>query len=133
VVAGGDRSNADHLIVAALAAGTTNQEAATAAGVGERTVRRRLDDPAFRRQVSEARAALLEQAIGRMAGATTEAADTLRLLLNAESEHVRHAAAKTLLELASKGIELLDLAERIAALELASEQTAKREKKEGRR
>ena len=116
-MAGGDRSNADHLIVAALAAGTTNQEAATAAGVGERTVRRRLEDPSFRRQVSDARSALLEQAVSRMAGATTEAADTLRSLLKAESENVRHAAAKTLLDLTSKGIELLDLAERIAQLE----------------
>jgi hypothetical protein len=116
-VAGGDRSNADHLIVAALAAGTTNQDAAAAAGVGERTVRRRLEDPAFQRQVLDARSALLEQAIGRMAGATTEAADTLRSLLNAESENVRHAAAKTLLELTAKGLEQLDLAARIVQLE----------------
>jgi hypothetical protein len=120
-VAGGDRSGADAVLIAALASGLTVQDAATQAHVSERTARRRLEDAGFRRQVADARSALLEQAIGRMAGATTEAADTLRSLLKAESENVRHAAAKTLLELTSKGLEQLDLAERVEQLEQAAQ------------
>jgi len=108
-------------LIAALAAGLTVREAAGRAHIGERTARRRLEDPAFRRRVADARAALLERAIGRMAASTTAAADTLQALLDAESESVRHAAAKTLLELASRGIELLDLAGRVEQLERAAE------------
>jgi hypothetical protein len=123
-VAGGDRSGADLALIAALASGQTVQDAAARANVSERTARRRLDNPDFRRRVADARAALLDRAISRLADATAEAADTLRSLLKAESESVRHAAAKTLIDSASKGIELLDLAERVAALERAGEQLA---------
>jgi hypothetical protein len=120
-VAGGDRSGADVALIAALASGLTVQDAATQAHVSERTARRRLEDATFRRQVADARAAVLERAIGRLVDATTDAADTLRSLLKADSESVRHAAAKTLIESASKGLELLVLVERVAALEEASE------------
>ena len=119
-MAGGDRSGADVALIAALASGLTVQDAATQAHVSERTARRRLEPREFRRQVADARAAVLERAIGRLVDATTDAADTLRALLKADSESVRHAAAKTLIESASKGLELLDLVERVAALEEAS-------------
>jgi hypothetical protein len=107
-VAGGDRSSADAALIAALASGLTVQDAATQAHVSERTARRRLET------------VMLERAIGRLVDATTDAADTLRSLLNADSESVRHVAAKTLIESASKGLELLDLVDRVAALEEAS-------------
>jgi hypothetical protein len=116
-VAGGDRSGADAALIAALAAGLTVQDVATQAHVSERTARRRLDDPSFRRHVAGARAAVLELAVGRLVAATTEAADALRFLLTAESESVRLAAARTLLDQAAKGIETLDLAARIEQLE----------------
>ena len=47
-MAGGDRRNADPALIAALAVGTTNLDAARQAGVGEKTVYRRLTDAAFR-------------------------------------------------------------------------------------
>jgi hypothetical protein len=117
-VAGGDRSNADHLIVAALAAGSTIQEAATGAHVNERTVRRRLDDPAFRAQIEEARRAAIDLAVARLSDSAAFAATTLRELAGAaESETVRLGACRTLLELALKWREHGDLAERITVLE----------------
>ena len=119
-MAGGDRSNADHLIVAALAAGSTVRDAATAAGVGERTVRRRLEDPAFRAWVEDARRAAIDLAVGRLADAAAFAASGLRALAErAESESVRLGACRTLLELGLKWREHGAVEERLAALERA--------------
>jgi AcrR family transcriptional regulator len=119
-VSGGARHGADDALVLAIATGCTREQAAERVGLSAATVYRRLGDPDFRRRVAAVRAELLEQAIGRLVDATTEAADTLRSLLTAESESVRHAAARTLLEQATKGLETLDLAVRIEQLERAA-------------
>ena len=60
------RKNADDGLAAALAAGQTLC-AAAAAGVSERTARRRWADAAFRRRVSVIRGEMIGQAIGRVA------------------------------------------------------------------
>src|SRR5437763_809214 len=104
-------------LIAGLASGQTVVDAARAAGLSERTVRRRLEDARFRQAVADARAALLSRAVCMLADASTEAAQTLRGLLTAESETVRARAAVAILEQARAGIELDDLAERVAALE----------------
>lgn len=121
MVAGGDRHGADQALVAALASGMTVKDAAVKAGVSDRTARRRLEDTEFRRRVADARSALLERAVARLADATTEAADTLRGLLRSESDSVKHAAAKTLFDLTMRGIEMIHINERVAALEQAAE------------
>ena len=77
------RSGSDSALIAALAGGATHEAAAQQAGVGERTVRRRLEDPDFARRVDEARAALLEQAMAQLSRAATGAATTLVMLLEA--------------------------------------------------
>jgi hypothetical protein len=117
-VSSGDRSNADHLIVAALAAGSTNQDAAATAGVNERTVRRRLEDPAFRAQVDEARRAAIDLAVARLSDSAAFAATTLRQLAEgAQAETVRLGACRTILELGLKWREHGDLTARIEQLE----------------
>ncbi len=75
------RRNADAAIIAALAAGKTQEQAATMAGVAVRTVARRVTEPDFRHEVLAARAALIERATGRLAASTTQAADALVELL----------------------------------------------------
>jgi len=107
----------DDALVLGLASGATVRRAARKAGVAERTAGRRLADPDFRRRVHEARAALFERAIGRLARAATKAADTLAALLDADSESVRLGAARALLELGSKLHESVTLENRIAELE----------------
>ena len=116
-MSGGDRRNADHVLIAALAGGVTVQDAAVTAGVGVATARRRLREPEFRRRVDEARADMIRQAVARVSAASTNAVATLRGLLGAESESVRLGAARSILELGVKLREAQDLAERIAALE----------------
>ena len=111
------RRNADSLIVAALAAGNTQEQAATLAGVGVRTVARRVTEPDFRQAVLEARAGMIERATGRLAESTTRAAAALLALLDDESATVRLSAARALLDTAGRYVEAGDTAERIARLE----------------
>jgi hypothetical protein len=111
------RTNANDLIIAALAAGKSAQEAADAAGVSGRTVARRLADPTFRLRVQTTRGEMVGRALGRMADGMSEAADVLRGLLRADAESVRLGAARALIDLGSKLRDSVELEQRIAALE----------------
>ena len=117
-MAGGDRSGADGTLVAALAGGKTVQDAAASAGVAERTVYRRLDEPAFRTQVDKARRELIAQAVARLSASATDAADTLKALLGKDTPPaVRLGAARSILDVGLRLREHENLAERVAALE----------------
>src|SRR4051812_9747298 len=68
-------------LLLSLASGQTVRDAALSAGVSEKTVNRRLADPAFRQQVAELRSEMVSRAMGKMAEGMVEAAETLRKLL----------------------------------------------------
>ena len=120
-MAGGDRHRADTALVAAIASGATVADAARLAGVSERTVRRRLSDPAFRAELSRAHSAMLESTIGTLAEASTEAARTLRTLLAPSvAPSVRLRAAVAVIDFTRRLADERDLEERIARLESAS-------------
>jgi hypothetical protein len=104
-------------LAAVLAAGATKQDAARLVGVGERTIYRRLEDPRFRRRVDDARAELVNRAVGSLADASAAAVATLRALLSADSESVRLGACRAILDLGLKLREAEELERRIAALE----------------
>jgi hypothetical protein len=77
----------------------TYADAAEAAGVSERTARRRMEDESFRSQVTGARVELVERAVGRASDSVVEAVDTLReLMQSASSESARLGAARALLD-----------------------------------
>src|SRR5215207_10131659 len=114
---GSQRHRADAVLIAALAAGHTREQAATQAHVSARTADRRLADPTFARAVADARAALVRQALARVADGATQAADTLVSLLGAESDAIRLGAARALLDLAVKAGDLLSIDERLMRLE----------------
>jgi hypothetical protein len=121
-MAGNGRKNADALALA-LAAGDSIADAAANAGVGERTVYRRLADPAFRQRIQTFRGEMVAQALGRMANGMTEAADVLRQLLASQTPPaVRLGAARSILELGVKLRESVELEQRVAALETAADQ-----------
>jgi len=107
----------DEAFFLALAGGKTIKEAAKLAGISQRTATRRLSDPAFRRQIAEARAELMEKALGKLASAAAEAVDTLRKLLKAEAESARLGAARSIIELAGRLRASVELEERLRALE----------------
>ena len=116
-MAGGGRTSADETLVVLLAGGATRQQAAQSAGVGERTVYRRLEDPAFRARIEEARADMLARTSALLTAAGAAAAGTLVRLLRAESDAVKLAAAVRIIELGGKLRTDLELEARIAAVE----------------
>jgi hypothetical protein len=116
-MAGNGRQNADEALALALAAGQTLRDAAAAVGIGERTATRRWADPAFRRRVAELRGGMVSRALGTLADGMSDAAGTLRKLLDAEAESVRLGAARSILELGTKLRESVELEERMAELE----------------
>lgn len=116
----------DHLkgepgLTLALAAGKAYSKAADDAGVSVPTVTRRMADPEYRRRVQQARAEMIEQASGALAGATTSAVATLVDLLDAGSEQSRLGAARAILDLAGRYRELVEINERLERVEQALE------------
>lgn len=101
----------------ALASGSSMIDAARAAGISERTVRRRLTKPEYRMEISRLRARLLDAAVGKLVAETTDAVETLSDLLNATSEHVRLGAAKAILDFGLSLQEALETQTRITTLE----------------
>jgi len=106
--------------IAALLIHPTMLAAAAAAGVSEVTLWRWLQIPEFKEQYRLARREAVSQAVGHLQGACSVAV----LALTDISQDVncpasaRVSAARTVLELALKGVELEDLAVRVEELEL---------------
>jgi len=111
------RRKGDSTLLLALAGGQTVRDAARSAGIGERTATRRAADPAFCRRVAELRSEMVARAAGQLADGMAQAVATLRGLLRAESESVRLAAARSILEIGPRLRETAELEERLAAIE----------------
>jgi hypothetical protein len=127
-VAGSKRLRQEEAAIASLLTEATIESAAQKAGVGERTLVRWLQEPAFKAEYRAARRSVVESAIGRLQQAATQAVDALTRNLTCGTPAVEVGAAKAVLDQAIKAVELIDLAERVEALEQASEQAAEREK-----
>ena len=111
------RQKGDDALLLALAGGRTVRDAATVAGIGERTVYRRLEDIYFRRRLHATRSELVGRAVGLLADASSEAVSTLKGLLSAQSESVRLGAARSILEIGNRLRESVELEQRLAELE----------------
>jgi hypothetical protein len=117
-MASNGRRNADDALLLALACGSTVENAARKAGVGERTVYRRLKEPDFQQRLREIRADIVQRTAGALTAASMEATRTLIDLQNPETPPaVRLGAARAILELSMKVRESAELTERIAVLE----------------
>src|SRR5436309_9646036 len=114
-----ERSRGEDSLLAALAAGSTVEDAAKAAGLSTRTAYRRLADPGFARRLAQARDELISSALGELVECASEAVATLRALLQANDERVRLGAAKSTLEQLLRLRETLTLSQRLASLERA--------------
>jgi len=109
---------ADEKLLPALACGATKENAARQAGVSLSTVKRRMDDPDFCRQLQAVRADILHRACAALTAASTEAVRTLLDLLKPSSPHaVRLGAARSVLEIGMKVRVVVELEERMTALE----------------
>ena len=114
---GEKRSRHAEAAIAALLACPTIEAAAERVGVAPATLRRWLAEDPFRRRYHEARRRVIEHAVVGLQQAAVDAVGALRRNLTCGTPSAEIAAARTILEQAIKGVELLDLAERIAALE----------------
>ena len=106
--------------IAALLIHPTMLAAAATAGVGEVTLWRWLQIPEFKEQYRLARREAVSQAVGHLQSACSVAVLALTDIcqdVNSPAS-ARVSAAKTVLELALKGVELEDLAVRVEELEL---------------
>jgi hypothetical protein len=132
-VPGGSKRSADDFLVTALASGASVVTAAAKAEVSERTVRRRLEDPAFRARVDEARGELVRQAVSKLADIGALAGETLGELVREGSGAVRLGAARSILEFMFRGHELDTLARQVEELrrELGGVKRVKREAPHG--
>jgi AcrR family transcriptional regulator len=91
------RSNADWLLVVALANGHTVADAAARARVSERTVYRRLANDEFCLRIDEVRLTMVGEAVGEAAAGAGDAVRTLRDLTKEGSPAIRLRAARDLL------------------------------------
>ena len=117
-MAAGRKRKAEAALVLALACGASPENAAQKAGVSQRTVYRRLAEPAFRAQVDDMRAELVRRTASMFTAAGMASIKTFTTLQeSAVSEAVRLGAAKAVIELGCKLRENAELLERMAALE----------------
>lgn len=113
--------------ILALMSAPTLDAAAAQAGISATTLGRWLKEPSFLAAYRAMRRTTVESAIARIQNATSEAVDALRLNLNAEKPADQIRAAVAILDHAARGVELMDLAERLDALESRlTDGTAKR-------
>jgi len=120
---GEKRSRKEDLALAALISEPTLGEAAKKAGIGEVTLWRWMQDPVFQDKYRTARRQAVSQAITQLQKISSEAVKTLREVMNDKETPPasRVTAAKAVLEMAIKAVEVEDLAVRIEALEKAAE------------
>src|SRR5436309_2384773 len=116
-----DKKEADQELLRALACGATVEHAARKAGMSERSAYRRLANPEFRKQVSLARAEMVERTAGMLTVGGLGAVKTLR----AESWADPLQKARALAYVAGMALKAIDtgkLAARIEILELVLKQ-----------
>jgi len=106
--------------LAALLECQTIAEAATYAGLSEPTLYRYLKDPAFQTAYRAARRQLYEHGVIRLQRDINKAADTLVRNLSCGNPSAEVRAATVMYEKCEKGIEMLDILERLEALEDAA-------------
>jgi len=105
--------------ILALLTHPTIAEAADTAGVSEVTLWRWLKDQDFQQSYREATHQIVQQAISRLQQVSGEAVDVLREVMtdNTKPPSSRVAAARIVLDITLRSVELEDLEGRIEALE----------------
>jgi phage terminase small subunit len=105
--------------IAALLSCPTIAHAARTAGIAEVTAGRWLKDATFQAAYREARRQVVQQAIVQVQHATGAAVQTLVAVMqdNESPSSARVSAARSILEMAIRAVEIEDLEARITALE----------------
>lgn len=109
----------DERVIAALLTNPTQKAAADAAGVHENTLTRLLQREDFQDQYRQARQALLTQTLERLQAINGRAVDCLEAVMSSAKSpaSARVSAARTALEMSLRVIEIVDIGERLGAIE----------------
>jgi hypothetical protein len=117
-VARARRIKANSSLLIALACGASVKNAAQKAGMSERTVYRRLADPAFQKQLESFHTETMQRAAAMLTSLSAGAINTLGALLDPSiPSTVRHKSACSILQLGDEQREKLELELRLATLE----------------
>jgi hypothetical protein len=111
-------------LIAALLTAASIREAAQQVGIGEKTAWRWLKDVAFQAAYRDTRRAVVQHAIVQVQRATGTAVTTLLEVMqdvNAPAS-AKVSAAKAVLEMAVKAVELEDVEARLVALEASMQE-----------
>ena len=113
------RAHKHEAAIVALLAHPTLDEAAAAVGIATRTLKRWLEDPAFKRAYLAARRHVYSHAVAHAQQALTQGIHVLVTIMQDQQApaSARVAAVGKLEDMARRGMEIEDLAERLAALE----------------
>jgi hypothetical protein len=115
---GGRKNRRVDLFLAALISHASVEEAATAAKLSFSTAWRYLRDPDVLTRLRSACRTSMRQSQALLQAASVESVQCLRKILrDGESQSVQLAAARTLLEIGLKAVELADIQERLEKLE----------------
>ncbi len=126
----GDKlSRTQEKAIAALLSTRTIGEAAKVCGVNDATMWRWLQLPDFQAAYRAARRQVVERAITELQAATGEAVETLKRNLTCGKPEAENRAAQIIIEQAIKGVELVDLQERVERLETLLAEQEKGKKK----
>jgi len=101
----------------ALLASSTVEDAARSSGISRTTLYAYLDDDGFRRELADARARMFRDGLDELRAATLAATRTLTALLGSKNENTRRLAAASILAVALKANEAVDVEARLRALE----------------
>ena len=113
------RQRGTHALVNALACGATVAQAATKAGVSQRTAYRRLAEADFRQRLQTLQAEMTQRAADLLLASTVQATKTLLDLLAATTPpRVRGAAARDILELGLGLRQAAEMETRLTNLEI---------------
>lgn len=108
-------------LIAALLSEPTREAAATKAGISPATLFRALADPQFQTALREAQSQAFNGAMADLQTAAGEAVRTLRRNLNSEKPADSNRAAAEILSHARASVEMMEIVERLQALEQAIE------------
>ena len=103
--------------IAALLVEPTRAAAALKAGIGPATLARWLREPDFKQEYKTARRSLVDSAIASLQRAGSEAVEALQRGLKCGNSAVEIRAAALILEHGFKGLEVLDLVDRVEEIE----------------
>jgi hypothetical protein len=104
-------------VLVALVETSSIREAAKVSGIGEATIYRFLQDKEFLSEYRNARRQTVESAIAQMQNAASEAVERLKELQYCENPAVAARCAQIIFENSVKGMETIDILERLEILE----------------